>query len=156
MASGMGFFDKFRSAISPDARLVEDLADLAGRNEVLVERLKRHAANCKYPNIKAGLEALATRESGHAKTLRRILAERNTWPRLGEQTGRDGANNWERLNSDLAALAAIASGLRRAAVNWEPVDATLADRLAQLAAEDDSCESDLRQLALKCDPHALD
>jgi len=156
MASGMGFFDKFRSAISPEARLVEELAEVAGCNEVLAERLKRHAANCIYPNIKAGLQALAAKESGHAKMLRTVLAERNTWPRFPDQSGRDGASNWERLNGDLAALAAIASGLRRAAVYWEPVDAALAARLAELAAEDDGCESDLRQLALKCDPQALD
>jgi len=156
MASAMGFFGKLRSAISADARLVEDLADLAGRNEYLVERLTRHAAICIYSGIKAGIEAIAAKESAHAKQLHTIVTERHTWPKFPERSGHEGANNWERLAGDLAALAAIAHGLRRAAVSWEAVDAALAGRLAELAAEDDACESELRRLTLKCDPQALD
>ncbi|HYB91855.1 MAG TPA: hypothetical protein VEC38_12505 [Candidatus Binataceae bacterium] len=156
MASGMGFFDKLRSAISPETRLVEELAEVAGRNEILVERLNRHATKCSYPNLKAGLQAIAARESAHAKMLRAVLTERNTWPKFPEQTGHEGANNWERLSGDLSILAAIASGLRRAAAIWEAVDPALADRLSELADEDDACESELRRLTLKCDPQALD
>jgi hypothetical protein len=42
------------------------------------------------------------------------------------------------------------------AMKWESVDEAVAEKLLQLAIEDDDRESELRKLALKCDALALD
>jgi hypothetical protein len=54
----MGFIQRLFSPVSARAELLEELAVLAGRNQGLIDRLKRHAA-LTSPNIKAGVEALA-------------------------------------------------------------------------------------------------
>src|SRR6266851_8062087 len=55
MATGMGFFQKLRSSNSTKANLLQELAELAGRNHGLSERLQRHAAMCKFTNLKRGV-----------------------------------------------------------------------------------------------------
>ncbi|MHB8384270.1 MAG: hypothetical protein ACYDC3_18240 [Candidatus Binataceae bacterium] len=152
----MGFFSKFRSSASPEKRAADELAGLAGRKEVLIARLGRHAARCSYPSMAADLKTLAEKEAAHFKTLRNILSDREMWPRPPEDQPREGSSNWERLGGDLSILSAIAAGLRLCAMHWEAVDQEVADALATIAAEDVDHESDLRQIALKCDPQAFD
>jgi len=154
MASAMGLFDWFRS--TPDKTAVAELADLAGRKETLMGRLRRHAAMCSYPTIKAGLERLAEEQAESFEVLRAILADRNTWPRPIEETPREGSNNWERLSGDLEILHALALGIQKAAGIWEGIDAAVAAKLMPIAVADGEAEARLRALALKCDPQALD
>lgn len=156
MATSMGFFWRLLSPLSEAARLLEDLSVLAGQNQGLVERLKRHAAVCTYPNIKAGVATIAEQEAAHVKTLNAILADHNVWAKLPELPLHDGANNWARLSGDLEVIGELMAQLRLAAVRWESVNQTIADKLFQLAIEDGARESDLRKLALKCDALALD
>jgi hypothetical protein len=156
MATGMGFFQKlFTPAVSARAELLEELAVIAGRNQGLVERLKRHAA-LTGASIKPGVEALAEKEAAHVKALHSILAEHNVWSKLPEAALHDGSNNWERLTGDLAVLAALASDLRLNAMKWESIDEDIVGKLRQLSIEDDDHESELRHLAMKCDALALD
>lgn len=154
MASAMGFFEKLLS--SPDKTALAELAELAGRKEALVERLKRHAEMCSYPTIRAGLERLAAGQAETFEALRGILTGRGTWPRPPEASPREGSNNWERLSNDLATLHALAMGMQKAAGIWEGIDQSISDKLATIAATDDEAEGALRTLALKCDPQALD
>ncbi|HUY29311.1 MAG TPA: hypothetical protein VMV27_18020 [Candidatus Binataceae bacterium] len=156
MASAMGIFSKFRSSASPEKRAADELAGLAGRKEVLIARLARHAGRCSYPAMAADLKTLAEKEAAHFKTLRKILSDRDMWPRPPQSEPREGSSNWERLSGDLAILAALAAGLRLCAMHWEAVDQEIADVLGAMATEDVDHESDLRQLALKCDPQAFD
>ncbi len=156
MASGMGFFDKLRASVSSETRLSNELAEQVGRNEDLAARLSRHAAMTAYPYIKTGVQALAAREAIHLKRLKAILSARNLWPRPPEPVARDGANNWERLSADLEHLGSLAAAFHRAAAEWESVDQNVADQLAAIALEDGENESELRKLALKCDPQAID
>lgn len=146
----------FRSSLSPRETLLAELADIAGRKQSLIDRLKRHAGMCAYPNIKAGLEQLAIREAAHVKTLNAILADNGMWSRIPEPRTHDGSNNWERLNGDLELLAELSRMINQQAVRWEPVDAELAQRFAAMYPEDYDNTSVLRDLALKCDPQALD
>jgi hypothetical protein len=155
MATGMGFFQKLFSPASAQAELLEELAAIAGRNQGLVDRLKRHAALAAL-NIKTGVEALAEKEAAHIKVLHSILADHNVWSKLPEPALHDGSNNWARLSGDLEVLAALAADLRIAARKWESVDERVAAALTQLSIEDDDRESELRKLALKCDALALD
>jgi hypothetical protein len=155
MATGMGLFRKLFSPSSARAELLQDLAELAGRNQGLVERLKRHAA-LTSANIKAGVERLAANEAGHVRLLNSILADHNVWAKLPEHPLHDGSNNWARLSGDLEVLGALAADLRVNAMKWESVDEGVAARLLQVALEDDERESELRRLALKCDALALD
>jgi hypothetical protein len=156
MATSMGFFQRLLSPIAAEARLLEELSVLAGRNQGLVERLKRHAALCKSPNIQIGVAALAEKEAAHVKTINTILADRNVWAKLPESALHDGSNNWARLSGDLEVLGELMAELRLAAVKWESVNQDIAGKLLQLAIEDGGRESDLRKLALKCDAMALD
>jgi hypothetical protein len=155
MATGMGFFQRLFSPGSARAELLEELAVLAGRNEGLVERLKRHAS-MTASNIKTGVEALAEKEAGHVKVLHSILADNNVWSKLPEAALHDGSNNWARLSGDLEVLGALAADLRRNAMKWESVDEGIADTLLELAVEDEVRESELRKLAMMCDAMALD
>ena len=155
MASAMGFFDRFLAS-SPEKAAVAELAELAGRKEALIARLGRHAGKCSYANLRAGLEGLAIKQSETFKTLRSILADHNTWPRPPESEPHEGSNNWERLSSDLELLRTIAIGMQKAAGTWEGVDSGVAEKLLPIAVSDGDAESELRALALKCDPQALD
>jgi hypothetical protein len=152
----MGIFERIRSSLSPRQRLLDELADLCGHNELLVARLRRHAAMTAYPNIKAGLEQIAAKEEAHVKALKAILADNDLWARLPEPPAHDGSSNWERLGGDLEELAEISRLVNRQAVNWEPVDPEMAKRFADLHSEYYDNTSVLRDLALKCDPQALD
>jgi hypothetical protein len=155
MATGMGFFQKLFSPASARAELLEELAVIAGHNQGLVDRLKRHAA-LSGASIKPGVEALAEKEAAHVKLLNSILADHNVWAKLPEPALHDGSNNWARLSGDLAVLAALASDLRLNAMKWESVDEEIVAKLRRLAAEDDNQESELRKLAMMCDAMALD
>src|ERR1700690_25081 len=84
MATSMGFFQRLRSSGSSEAALLEELAVLAGKNLGLVERMRRHAEICPYPNIKAGVAALAEKEARHVKALNAILSDRSVWAKLPE------------------------------------------------------------------------
>jgi hypothetical protein len=151
----MGFFRKFFSPASDRAELLDQLAAIAGRNQGLVDRLKRHAT-LAVANIKAGVEALAEAEAGHVKVLNSILADRDVWSKLPEPALHDGSNNWARLSGDLEVLRSLAADLRLNAMKWEAVDEGVAATLLELAIEDEDRESELRQIALKCDALALD
>ncbi|HUO03766.1 MAG TPA: hypothetical protein VMU16_01090 [Candidatus Binataceae bacterium] len=156
MAAAMGFFSKLRSPGSSEARLTQEIAELAGQSQGLVERLRRHSALCNLSNIKTKALAIADKEAVHTKALNAILAARDVWSKLPEPPLHDGASNWARLSGDLELYAAIIASLRRMASQWEPIDQAIADQLLVIAAEDDGLESDLRKLALLCDPQALD
>ncbi|HKN11800.1 MAG TPA: hypothetical protein VJX68_01265 [Candidatus Binatus sp.] len=155
MATGMGFLQRFFTPASARAELLEELAVIAGHNQGLVERLRRHAA-LTGASIKPGVEALAEAEAAHVKVLNSILADHNVWAKLPEPALHDGSNNWARLSGDLAVLAGLASDLRLNAMKWESVDEEIVGKLRQLAIEDDDHESELRKLATKCDALALD
>ncbi len=155
MATAMEFFQRMFSPASAQAELLEELAVLAGRNRGLVDRLKRHAA-LTSSNIKAGVAALAEKEEFHVKIINSILADRDVWAKLPEAALHDGANNWARLSGDLEEIGALAAELRINAMKWESVDEAVAEKLLQLAIEDDDRERELRKLALKCDALALD
>ncbi len=155
MGTGMGILRRLFSPASARAELLEELAVLAGRNQGLIDRLKRHAALAPS-NIKTGIEAIAEKEATHVKLIHSILADHNVWAKLPEAALHDGSNNWARLGGDLGVIGAIAAELRINAMKWESVDAAVAEKLLQLAIEDDDRESELRKLALKCDALALD
>jgi hypothetical protein len=154
MASAMGFFDRFVPA--SDKTALAELAEVAGRKEALINRLARHAAMCPYGTIRTGLEQMAAQQSESFKVLRSLLAERQMWPRPPESTPHEGSNNWERLNHDLAMLGTIVSGMQRASRVWEGIDSATAEKLLPIAIADGEAQSQLRALALKCDPQALD
>src|SRR5258708_37555599 len=81
MATGMGFFQRLFSPVSARTELLEELSVLTGRDQGLIERLKRHAP-LTSSNIRTGVEALAEKEAGHVKGLHSILADHNVWPDL--------------------------------------------------------------------------
>lgn len=123
---------------------------------MLIARLGRHAARCAYPAMAAELKTLAEKEAAHFKTLRMILSDRERWPRPPAAEPREGSSNWERLGGDLTILVGLAAGLRLSAMHWEAVDQEIGAALDTMASEDVDHESDLRKLALKCDPQAFD
>jgi len=150
----MGLLDRFRP--SSDKMSLAQLAELAGQKEALIGRLKRHAAMCPYGTIKTGLERIAAQQSEGFNVLRRLLADRDAWPRPPQSTPREGSNNWERLSNDLAVLQTISAGIQKASRVWEGIDSATAEKLVPVAIADGEAESQLRALALKCDPQALD
>ena len=154
MASAMGFFDRFRP--SSDKTALAQLAELAGRKEALIDRLARHAAMCPYGTIRTGLERIAAQQGEGFKVLRSLLAEHQMWPRPPESTPHEGSNNWERLNHDLEMLGTIVSGIQTASRVWEGIDSATAEKLLAIAMTDGAAQIQLRALALKCDPQALD
>src|ERR1700690_439173 len=131
MATGMGFFQRLFSPASARAELLEELAAIAGRNQGLVERLKRYAP-LTAQNIKTGVEALAEKEAGHIKVLNSILADNNGSAKLPEAALHDGSNNWARLSGDLEVLGELAAELRLNAMKWESVDEGVANTLLEL------------------------
>jgi hypothetical protein len=152
----MGILQRIFAAAPPQERLLAELADIAGLHQELAERLALHAELCAYPNIASGLEALAARQTAHARTLDAILRERHVWPKLPRAKGAKGSNNWARVSGDLALMLELSRELNQQALHWEGIDSALAVRLHTIAREDDRGSGGLRELALKCDPQALD
>lgn len=152
----MGILQRMWTATVPGERLLAELADIAGRHLELAGRLARHAELCAYPNIASGLGALAAREAQHARALEVILSEHHVWSKLARPIGAEGSNNWERLSGDLALLLDLRREMNQQALSWEGIDPQFAARLRTIALEDDRSLGELRELALKCDPQALD
>ncbi len=152
----MGILQKIGLIHSPRQRLLEELAELAGKNQALSDRLQRHVELCVYPVLKPDLELVAAAEARHVKLLGALLAEHRAWARLGDGSSPDGANNWERITRDLEALSHVGVELGRLAIHWEASDPAVAQRLQAIADEDSHLLGVLRKLALKTDPQALD
>jgi len=141
---------------SPKARLLSQLAGLAGQVETLATRLGRHAEMCSYESISAGLQRLAATEAGQASSLRHLLLEHGASPRPSNAATREGSSNWERLGSDLALQVSLFRDLNSQLVEWERIDPAVVKRLREFAAREDESLTSLRDLALRCDPQALD
>jgi hypothetical protein len=152
----MGILQRMFAAVPPEERLLAELADIAGRHQELADRLALHAELCAYPNIASGLEALAARQAAHAHTLDAILRERHVWSKLPRAMGAEGSNNWARVSGDLALMLELSREVNQQALHWEGIDPAFAARLRTIALEDDRSLGGLRELALKCDPQALD
>src|SRR6202048_5541822 len=89
----MGILHRITTALSPEDRWLSELADITGRHHELADRLARHAGLCAYPNIAAGLVALAAREDEHARALDAILSARHVWSKLAASEGRRRLHN---------------------------------------------------------------
>lgn len=152
----MSIIERIFATPAPEARRLSELAEIAGRHQELANRLARHAELCTYPNIAAGLRALAARQAEHARTLDTILVDRHVWSKLPRPLGPDGASNWQRTSEDLEILLELSRAMNQQALYWEGIDAAFAARLGTIAREDDRRVGELRDLALKCDPQALD
>jgi hypothetical protein len=152
----MGLLQRMFNAPAPEAHLLAELADIAGRNRELAGRLARHAALCVYPDIARDLNALAERQTGHAAALDSILSERHVWSKLPGPAGAEGASNWARITGDLALMLELSREMNRQALHWEGIDPALSTRLRAIAIEDDRAAGELRKMALRCDPQALD
>jgi HPt (histidine-containing phosphotransfer) domain-containing protein len=150
----MGILKRVRS--SRGARLIGELASVAASQRLLADRLHRHAHQCSSPAVAAGLEELAEREAGHERALSAMVARRGARLKAPEAYFRDGANNWERISADLELFLEIHRALSRQVIDWEDVDALLAAELRQIAEHDERNLGELRTLALKLDPQALD
>jgi hypothetical protein len=144
------------TAAPPEERLLAELADIAGRHQELASRLARHAELCTYPNIAGALNALASRQAEHAHTLHSLLSERHVWSKLPRPMGVEGSSNWQRVSGDLALLLDLSREVNQQALHWEGIDPAFAARLRTIAREDDRSLGELRELALKCDPQAID
>src|SRR5271170_4820863 len=140
----------------PEKHLLAELADIAGRHQELADRLAHHADLCAYPNIASGLGALAVREAEHARTLATLLSERHVWSKLPRPTDAEGSSNWRRASGDLALMLELARDMNEQALHWERIEPPFAARLHTIAIEDNRHIGDLRELALRCDPQAID
>ncbi|HZO82572.1 MAG TPA: hypothetical protein VFB33_12840 [Candidatus Binataceae bacterium] len=152
----MGILDRIRSALSPEEKLLGELAELAGRHRELAERLARDAALCGYPAMADALRAIAEQELRHARALDLMLGERHAWAKPARRPGAAGSNNWQRLSADLALLLELLGDMNQLVFRWERVDPAFAARLRAIELEDDRNLGGLRELVLRCDPQALD
>jgi rubrerythrin len=155
-ASLMGILQRMWTAAPPEERLLAELAEIAGRHQELADRLARHANLCAYPNIASGLRALAVHEAEHARTLDMLLSERHVWSKLPRPTDAEGSSNWQRVSGDLALMLELSREMNEQALHWERIEPPFAARLHAIALEDNRNIGELRELALKCDPQALD
>lgn len=152
----MGIIEKIHAALWPRTRLLPELAAIAGHYEALAVNLKRHADECAYPNIKAGLARLAALEETQANKLRELLRERGASARLPDIPIHDGSSNWERLKRDLELQVRLVRDLNLQIPEWASFDEELSAHLREFAAQEHRNIGELRDLTLKCDPQALD
>jgi len=152
----MGIIEAIRTSMSPRAGLLRRLAVIAGESERLAKSLQRHAAMCDYSGLKSGLATAAVAEAADAQALRVLLLAHDVWPALPEVELREGARNWARIGSDLAAEIELVRSLNAAVAEWEGVDRGIAEKLRELGIGKDQTLGLLRDLGLKCDPQALD
>jgi len=96
-------------------------------------------------------------EAAQAEALRLYL-ERESLPPTPVSTPLAGAaaNNWQRLNADLALQAELLRELNQVIVLLEGREHHAEPWLRDFAANEERTLGDLRDLTLKCDPQALD
>jgi hypothetical protein len=152
----MGILQRIRSSLAPQTRLFAELAQIAGRNEILADRLHRHARLCPSPTVATALEQVADKQAAHARSLSTLLAQHGVAAKPPDVPLRDGANNWERVGADLQLLMEISRALSRQSIDWESLEPELAALLRGMAEHDDQDAVELRQLTVKLDPQALD
>ena len=141
---------------SPDKKLVDDLAEITGRKQALVERLRRHATKCSVPRLREALERISAEEVRHVRTLTRILNDHHVWAKMPELPAHDGANNWERVSNDLELLSQLSLALGRQMLHWEAVNSEIAGEISTVISEDSLLLRQLREVAAKFDPQAFD
>jgi hypothetical protein len=147
---------KILHAISPQVRRMTRLVRIAGASEALAASLHDHARMAHYSDFGAELEAIATVEDDCAQALRDLLVARGVSPATIETVDGAGGSNWRRVSADLAAAVEMVRALNAAFAEWEGVDHAIADRLHSLAESTEAVVTRLRDLALRCDPQALD
>ena len=152
----MGLGTRICAALSFDARRLTRLAQIAGASRRLAANLQQHANWCDAPNIKAGLASLALAEMRDADILRDLLLPRHVAPLQAASSQHHGASNWARISDDLAAELEMVRALNGAIAEWEGVDPEIAAQLRAIATSKEITLGHLRDLALRCDPQALD
>ena len=60
------------------------------------------------------------------------------------------------MSGDLALMLDLSREVNQQALQWEGIDPPFAARLRTIATEDNRSLGELRELAMKCDPQALD
>ena len=145
-----------RVLLSPRPRLLKRLAETAGDAELLAANLTRHTAMCSYPTLRAGLEEVAAAETRQANEIRELLLQHGIWPKSAAKPSHEGSSNWERLRNDLALQVKIFRALQSQHSEWSGIDSQMAAQLYKSATAEDRHIGQLRDLTLKCDPHALD
>jgi hypothetical protein len=148
--------EMIRLLLSPRSRLLKRLAETGADAETLAANLIRHTEMCSYPTLRAGLEEVAAAETVQANAIRQLLLHNGVWPKLPNRTPHEGSSNWERLRNDLALQVKILRALQSQLSEWTGIDPQIAERLRASAIEEDRHIEQLRDLTLKCDPHALD
>ena len=136
--------------------MLKRLAETAGDAETLATNLTRHTEMCSYPTLRAGLKEVAAAERAQADTVRQLLLQNGVWPKMPSRPAHEGSSNWERLRNDLVLQVKIQRALQSQFSEWTGIDAQMAERLRESAAEADRSIEQLRDLTLKCDPQALD
>jgi hypothetical protein len=153
----MGILTAIRSSIAPGRRRLNRLATISGASEQLAENIRHHAELCEYPRIKEGLIAAAAAEKAEAQVLRDLVLKLGRWPAPADrQTVGSSASNWARISSDLAAEVELVRSLSAAIAEWEGSNPPIGERLRELRAARERTLGLLRDLAVKCDPQALD
>ncbi|MBV8056347.1 MAG: hypothetical protein JOZ29_09915 [Deltaproteobacteria bacterium] len=152
----MGIVETIRLLLSPRNRLLNRLAKTAADAEILAANLARHTEMCNYPTLRAGLGELAAAQTALADVLRQLLLQNGGWPKFPSKPSHEGSSNWERLRNDLALQVKILRALQSQFAEWTTIDPEVAGRLRESATEEDRHIEHLRDLTLKCDPHALD
>ena len=142
---------------NPRARAIDSLALIASRYALLADNLKRHAAMCNYPTLRSGLEQLATFQAAQAEAVRTLLEREGRVLRsAGPKPPGASADNWQRLNADLALQGELLRELNQAIVLLEGREHHAEAWLRDFANNEERSLGDLRDLTLKCDPQALD
>jgi hypothetical protein len=145
-----------RLLLSPRKRLLNQFAATVADAEALAENLRRHSELSSSPGLKAAVEKLAAAAATEARAMRELLLENGVSPKLPDRPVHLGSSNWDRLRRDLELQVEILRALHLQHPEWTSIDSKIAERMRQFASEQERNVSVLRDLALKCDPHALD
>jgi hypothetical protein len=152
----MTLLEKAFSRLLGRSLIRADLARIAGENERLADNLAHHAEVCESPGLRARIDEIAYLERADARTLRELALDHRVWPLPPQTPATQGANHWERLSADLADQLEIVRGLNALIAECERKEPELAARHRQLLEGKERTSGVLRDLALKCDPQALD
>jgi hypothetical protein len=141
---------------NPRSRALDGIASIAADYRILAANLERHAAACRYPTIRAGLEKLSAAKLEQAEDLCRFLSSDGRAASSPNGRRMDGSSNWLRLKADLALESRLLRELNQAIVRLEGSEHRAAQWLRDFAAIEERRLGELRDLVLKCDTYALD
>ncbi|MCW5892357.1 MAG: hypothetical protein KIT14_17690 [bacterium] len=152
----MGLLGRLLGRTDDPTALRADLREAHAAELGAALALRTHAAQARYPQLAARLEALADVEARHAGWIAEELRRLGDAPSDVEPPLVTGRSPWERACEARRTAQRKRRRLRELLTRWDPDEAAAATVLRRIEREDAAGLAVLEEVVVRSDPHARD